>query len=249
MGKRSRGPGTHRRFVSELPRARLHGGAVREGEAPTARRPKPVSLSGVPKPGLTSYQQSACGHGKHTRRPPEPNAALSSRQPRSRPQGTVGSSRPWPAPSPGSDLPMAPGSAVASISLACSSPAPRATRPLPLCMAARLGCVRPVHVAQGHPVLPDAHWACGRAMRGGVWASHSPRDRQHPVGAGSSGQQMSHRPRRPPLTPAVPLEAGLVQSPAGSVLDLLSGTNHESVKRCVLLMCPQAACLASPLPH
>lgn len=56
-------------------------------------------------------------------------------------------------------------------------------------------------------------------------------------------------PGVPLSLPAVPLEAGLVQSPAGSVLDLLSGTNREGVKRCVLLVCPQAACLASPLPR
>lgn len=52
------------------------GAACRSGRphglSTPARRPKPVSPSGVTKPGLTSYQQGACGRRKHTRPPPSP---------------------------------------------------------------------------------------------------------------------------------------------------------------------------------
>lgn len=223
------------------------GAACRSGRprglSTPARRPKPVSPSGVTKPGLTLYQRGACGRGKHTRPPPSP-APPSGQRPRSRltPRGAAGGSRSRPAPSPSGELAVAPVPAAGPVSLACSSPAPRAARPPPALTAAHLGCVRPVHVAQGHRVLPGARRACGRAP-------HSARARQHPTGAGSAGQQVSHRPRGPPSLPAVPLGAGLVQPAAGSVLDALSGTNHGGVKRCVPLTCPQAASVASPLPR
>lgn len=140
-----------------------------------------MSPSGVTKPGLTSYQRGACGRGKHTRPPPSP-APPSGQRPRSRltPRGAAGGSRSRPAPSPSGELAVAPVPAAGPVSLACSSPAPRAARPPPALTAAHLGCVRPVHVAQGHRVLPGARRACGRAP-------HSARARQHPTGAGSAG--------------------------------------------------------------